>query len=457
MSFFKTLCAFLYKGFIPAFCFLAFMPSYAQEKERTQSFVLENGLQVFLYERHTLPLVNLVFAVNIGSKDEAEETNGLVHILEHYILFRGTEFRSGEKIGEDTRRHGAYFNAHTGRDMATFELSLPSEFIDFGLKNQKEILFNLKITKEELEGEKQVILEEISQIKDDPMRYATSLAYQNLFSNHPYEKPVYGKKETIESTSVGQIEKFYRSYFIPSNCVLVVLGDFKLAEMEEKVRSVFGDLKGTGLVPSKFEKVSPLKKTVEIDQYMDVNQGYIVIGMIGPDYNNSDQYAADLLAEIIGSGVSPLLNNALQGRRITAASIFMGNTTHRFGGAILIRLIVGPKQIKSAKREAIKFLKQSRNLNYSVKDYMGDAQFYALDFLGSAKNQITYKIHQSQERGLLMASSLARYMLLNEDENRGGYLENIDKVSSSDLRKTAGQYLSQDRYVIVTIYPKKEE
>ena len=119
--------------------------SSTQDKETEKGFNLENGLKVFLYERHNLPLVNIVVAVNAGSKDETDETNGLVHLLEHYILFRGTETRSGSDIAGDIRRHGAYFNAHTGQDLAIFEISIPAESADFGLANQKEILFDLKI------------------------------------------------------------------------------------------------------------------------------------------------------------------------------------------------------------------------------------------------------------------------------------------------------------------------
>jgi len=133
-------------------CFLFLLPSSAQETSQTKQFELENGLKVFLYKRERLPLINLAFAVNLGSKNETDETSGLVHILEHYILFRGTEFQSGAEIIQDIRRHGAYFNAHTGHDLAIFELTIPSEYADFALKNQKEILFNLKITQEELDG-----------------------------------------------------------------------------------------------------------------------------------------------------------------------------------------------------------------------------------------------------------------------------------------------------------------
>lgn len=437
--------------------FFLLVPTAAQEEAQTKQLDLENGLKVFLYNRGRLPLINMAIAVNLGSKDETDETSGLVHILEHYILFRGTESQSGTEITQDIRQHGAYFNAHTEYDLAVFDLSLPSEHVDFALKNQKEILFNLKITKEELENEKQVILEELNQLQDDPFRYATSLVYQNLFQNHPYQRPIHGKKEIIEAVSVEQMENFYRKYFVPSNCTLAVVGDFNIEEMEEKIKNTFGDLKSEGFTPAKFEKVPRLEKTIELEREMDVNVAYLVIGMIAPDYNHSDRYAIDILTEIIGRGINPMLLPRLRGRRDLIHRASMNYSSHKYGGAILIYLTLDKKHLKSARRETINFLKDARRENYSAKDFRGEYQMYALDYLESARNQIKFQIQKSQEQSLNIARSLARYMHLNEDSERGSFLENIEKVSSSDLRKAAGKYLSAGRYVIVSISPKKEK
>jgi len=439
-----------------SFCLLFITSSSSQDKNQ-KYFELDNGLKIFLYEKHTLPLINLVFAVNLGTKDESEETNGIVHVLEHYILFRGTEFRSGPEISQDIRRHGAYFNAHTSMDLATFEISLPSEHTDFALRNQKEILFNLKLSQEELDEEKKVILEELSQIQDDPVKYATSLVYQNLFKNHPYQKPAQGKKEIIEALTVDQIEKFYRKFFVPSNSVLAIVGDFEIEEMEKKTKDIFGDLKKEEISTSKYEKAPALKKTVEIKQEMDVNQAYLVIGIFGPDYNNKDQYAIDILTQILGRGVNPMLNYPLRGRRNLAQSFLMRYSAQKYGGVIIIYITLDQKNISITKRETIRFLKETSRLNYSKKDVMGDAKLYALDYLESAKNQIKFNFHQSQEKGLAIATSLARYLLLNENQEGGSYIENIEKLNSLDLRKAAGKYLSKGRYVIVTISPKKKK
>ncbi len=433
-----------------------FIPSIAQDDAKTKQFELENGLKVFLYERHSVPLINLALAVNCGSKDETEKTRGIVHILEHYIMFRGTEFRSGDELAQAIREHGAYFNAHTSRDLAYFEMTLPSENGDFGLELQKEILFHLKLTQEELDDEKEVILEEISKIHDDPMMYATVLAYQNLFLGHPYQNPVYGNTEAIKNLSVDQVQEFYTRFFVPKNSSLVVLGDFNLPEMEEKVRTLYENLTNENFVAAEFESIPSLSETIRIEKEMDVNLGYLVIGMIGPDYNSPDQYSIDLLSEILGRGVNPLLYKPLSQRRLYANSLSMSYGAYVYGGAIFVSVSIDPKNINTAEREIIKYLKSVRKESFSKDDFLGESRFYAIDYLENAKNQIRFRAHESQEEGLSVALTLARHLLMEKSSKGRNYLENIQKLTSSDLRKSSGHYLGTGRYVIVRIKPPKK-
>ena len=438
-------------------CLLIISLGQAQEEARTKNFELENGLQVFLYERHNLPLINIAIAVNLGTKDESEESSGLVHILEHYILFRGTALRSGTQVSQDIRRHGAYFNAHTGLDLAVFEISLPSEHAEFALKNQKEILFNLKIDQKELDQEKKVLLEEISQIEDDPVRYATSLVFQKMFLNHPYQKPVYGKQEVIEAATGEQLEEFHRRFFVPQNCALAAVGDFRIEEIEEKIREIFGGLEKRTTASQDFEEARLLEKTVEIEHEMDVNQAYLAIGIPGPDFNHLSQYTIDVLTEILAGGVNPLLPARLRGRRDLIHDAWMRYAPFKYGGVILIFVTLDPKNVSTVTREAVNFLKETRALNYSKMDFLGESQLFVLDHLECAQNQIKFKFHLSQERGLSVATSLAMYMHLNEISDRGNYLDYIEAITSSELRKVAGEYLSRGRYVILTIRPKRKE
>ncbi|MBN2246699.1 MAG: insulinase family protein [Candidatus Aminicenantes bacterium] len=431
---------------------------YSQAVPTTNYFKLDNGLKVYLYKKTPLPLLHIVCAVNIGSKDESDETDGLIHLLEHYILFRGSESRSGTEIGRDIRSHGAYFNAHTGHDIALFEISLPSEYGDFALELHREILFDLKISQEELDKEKEVILEELNQLEDDPLRLATSLVYQNLFTGHAYQRSVYGKPEIIKNATAEQLTDFYSGYFHPSNCSLAVVGDMELVQIESKIKEIFGTIKEGTPSEKEFKMAEPLQDTIEIERQLDVNMAYLVIGMTGPDYNSPDRYAADLITQILGRGFNPLMNTALYGQRgIRIHSLHMIYNAHKYGGSFLVQITIDPDNLKSIRRSSVDFLKSTRNLRMSKDDYFGEQKFHALDHLEGAKNSIKFTYYQSQEYGLNIAASLARFMLLNEIPERGNYLEQMEGLSSSDLRKTAADYLSRGRYVLVSIVPKEKK
>ncbi len=434
------------------------LPLIASEQETSKSFILDNGLRVFLLEKRDIPLVNAVAAVNLGVKDETEEISGLAHLLEHYVLFRGTERRSGSEISRQVRQHGAYFNAHTGHDLTLFEIVVPSEHILFALRNQKEILFDLKLSQAGLDEEKEVIFEELRELEDDPFRYATSLVYQNLFQGHPYGKPVEGKKETIQALTVKMMEDFYRRFFVPDNCTLAVVGDFDLNSVEKEVRAVFEEVKVAPVQTGQREKIeiaTPLGKAIDLDVELDVNKAYLVIGFLAPDYNHPDQYSFDLLTEILGRGLSPMLHSALRGQRRLAETVYMSYNALKYGGAALVYLTLDPKDIQAAKRETLGCLRRVRNENFSPDDHFGEARFSAFDFLGGAKNKVRYNAYQAMEKGLSLARALAQHLILSSSDKPLSYLENIERITSSDLRKVAAAYLSRSEYVAVSAVPKK--
>lgn len=443
-------------------CFFLILPPpsplSSQENEETSRYIqMDNGLQVFLSQKAGLPLVNIVLAFDVGSKNETDRTNGFVHILEHSLLFFGTEARSPETIRKEIRRSGAYFNAHTGRDLTVFEMSLPAEYAEFALNHLQDVIFRLSITREALEKEKMVILEEINQAEDDPFRTAMSLIHQNIFPGHPYHRPVLGEKDIIKNASIEQIQKFYDKYFVTSNAALAVVGEFSLSEMEEMVNNTLGKEPEAEFPAVSLEKAAPLEKNIEIEKEMDVQQAYLAVGLPAPDYNHEDQYLVDLLTEVFGRGVNPLLYHPLAERRITPQSLRMGYSAYRYGGVLTIYLGLDPGHLKTAKHVIQRYFNTTSKLNYSKSDHMGEASRYAFDFLESAKNRIRYATETGREKGLSQAFSIARYMLLNELDDRGVYLDKIREAGSTDLRTAAGDYLAGGKQVVVGIMPQKKE
>jgi predicted Zn-dependent peptidase len=421
-------------------------------------FVLDNGLQVFLYEKRDVPLLHLVTGFNAGSKDETDGTSGLVHLLEHCVLFRGTATRSGAEVGTDIRRHGAYFNGYTGQDLAVFEISLPAEHAEFALRNQKDILFGLALRPDDLDREKEIILEEYSQMEDDPERSAADLVLQALFSGHPYGRSVYGRREVIAAATVQELDAFYRKFFVADNCAVAVVGDFASADMERRIREVFGPLPKTGFQPQSFPMAAPLKKSVSRRLERDVHEGYLTIGFDAPDFNHADQYAMNVLVEALGRGINPLLAGFLHGQRDSVQNVSMTYLPFKFGGAAVVQVKADPKDLQAVERAAVSFLKQAHTASYSKKDFLGlEAEMAAFDYLEMAKNQIRFASGQAEESGLQLAASLVRHMLLNTRQKPGRYLDGIDRVDSGDLRKAAARYLGRSEYAAVSIVPTPEK
>ena len=442
------------KAGLMAVLWLAVLPLFSAEPGRY--FVLDNGLKVFLYEKHDTPLLHIVTGFDVGSKDETDETSGLVHLLEHCLLFRGTASRSGAAVGADVRRHGAYFNGNTGQDLSAFEISLPAEYADFALRNQKDILFGLDLGQEELDGEKEIILEEFSQMEDDPERNAADLVLQALFPGHPYGRSVYGRREVIAAATAAELVAFHRKFFVADNCAMAIVGDFPAADMERRVREIFGPLTKTGFTPQPFPVAVPLKKSVSQRLERDIAGGYLYLGFVAPDYNHPDRYAMSVLAEALGRGVNPLLTSFLHSERDSVQNVSMAYLPFGFGGAAIVSVKADPKDIAAIERAAVSFLKRARNASYSKKDFVGtEAEMVAFDYLEMAKNQIRFEYGQAEEYGLQLAGSLVRHMLLNTRENPGRYLDRISGVDSSDLRKAAGRYLGRGEYAAVAIVPGK--
>jgi predicted Zn-dependent peptidase len=435
-------------------CLLApSVPTLSGADGAERSFTLANGLRVFLYEKRDLPLVHVVTGFDVGSKNETEATSGLVHLLEHCLLFRGTAASGGASAPSEVRRRGAYVNAHTSQDLTVFEMSVPAAEAGFALRHQRDILFGLDLAQAELDAEKEVILEEFNQMEDDPRRRATDLVLQALFPGHPYGRSVYGRREVIREVTVEDVLAFHRRYFMPANAALAAVGDFDAAEMERDVRAVFGGLAKADPPAQDLPMAEALAKGVSRRLESDVEDGYLYLGFVGPDFNDPDQYAVHVLTEVLGRGVNPVLPALLRSERNIFLTVDMAYLANRYGGAVIVSIRADPKSLSTLERLAASTLRRAHTLSYARSDFPPEAEPFAFDYLESAKNQIRFASGRAEESGLQLAASLVRYILLNTREDAGRYLEGIDRVSSGDLRKAASRYLAKGESAAVTIVP----
>ncbi|MCP4152316.1 MAG: insulinase family protein [bacterium] len=426
------------------------------EAANTKYFQLDNGLRVFLEANDKIPLVNIAVGIDVGSKDESLETSGLVHLLEHLVFLGSTHSFDSKELRGMIRKNGVFLNAHTGHDLMTLELTAPAGNIDFALELAWEKILNLNITAKELEKEKSVILEELSQIRDNPRRFGTLSALQAVYAGHPYEKPVGGSSENIKNASTDLLADFYNTFFVPSNCSLSLVGDFDLKTAEAKIRTLFGKTKNRELSRPVIAATPRLKKNVKIEIEKDITGGHLIMAFSAPGLNQKGMMSMNVLSRILGKGMSPLLLNALRGRRRLVDTVSMQYISLKHGGAVLIHMSLNPKKIKSAKKELLKFFRKIHVIRFSKEEYRHAQRPHITDYLETALNSMRFTQRQYKELGLNLAVSYARFLLTNKNSQQKSYKKQMDEIESSDLRTAASDYLSGKKYVMVSIIPIKK-
>lgn len=416
-------------------------------------FNLPNGLRVLIIDRKASPLAHVVLGVGFGSRDESPSTYGLAHFLEHAILFRGERSKPVETIHRELRKRGGWINGHTSKDLTLFELSIPVSELESGIAAFADLIFNLKLSNQDILEEKEIILEEMNLQVAEPFSLGVTLAYEYLFPEHPYGHPIIGTKESLTQLSRDEIMAAYHNYYHPDNCVLVSVADSSAGKVKEVVEKYFGPLemnKSERPVPP---KLAVLPKSQRIERHLDIQQSHLFVACRAPDVTNVDQYAFDLLTTIFGRGPNPLLPLALARRRVQVASSYVFYYSHRYTGMLMLHFVLDPKQLASAEREAILFLRQAYRENYSPDDVLGEAKEYVLDFIGSARNMLLLSSEKNVADGRNLALVAATYLLLLEGSSLPSYSETVASLQSTHLRNVASKYLARPELVTIVINP----
>ena len=419
-------------------------------------FVLENGLQVLLQEKHDLPLTAITLAVNLGVKDETEISSGYTHLLEHMLLFGSSAEADGDTRLAEFRSHGIAANAHTDHDLMTFDVSCPTVDSAWALTGLRQAVFNNRMDPQRLESEKRVILEEILQLRDSPQYLGRLLLMQKLFAGHPYGRSPFGDGSAISKATGEDLQALSRRFLVPGLCALSVVGDFVLTDMERNVRESWGVLKKGNANTTVIPPVNRLEKNIDQQVELDLNESHLFLGWWAPDFNHEHRLALSLLTYVLGRGLNPLFNAVLRGERRLVEQLDMSYIPMYHGGMVVLHMILEKKHIRSAKNEIARFLSTISSFNFSKEDYQVIYQSYVLDYLESAKNQMTYDSGNFAESALSLSNASARFLLLNRNQISGSYLENVEKIKSSDLRRVAGKYLSGKKLVALAIVPLRK-
>ncbi len=277
----------------------------------SKKFQLKNGLKVLLLESHKSPVISVQMWVKTGSADEKRGEEGISHFIEH-LVFKGTrKYKVGE-IASIVEASGGELNAYTSFDQTVFYVTISKQFSDVGLDVISEMMGFPTFDAQEIDNEREVVIEEIKRGQDSLSRAGSQLMFSTVFKGHPYAIPVIGYEKNIRKFSAKKIADYFHARYVPRNMFLVVSGDFRSAEMKTKVAKYFGDFNDYKVRKTTRSKAAKPKKAQIKVQKSTFEQTVAYLAWPAPNVKHQDVPALEVLSLILGQGDSSRLVNVLR-------------------------------------------------------------------------------------------------------------------------------------------------
>jgi len=301
---------------------------------------LANGVAVVTEAMPDAHSATVGFWVDAGSRDEEPQEAGASHFLEH-LLFKGTSTRSAREIAEAVDAVGGDMNAFTTKEYTAFYTQLIDTDLDLGLDILCDIMTDPAFRPDEVEAERQVILEEISMHSDEPSDLVHELAHEALFPHHPLGREVAGDRDTVGAMSPAEIEAYFRARYRPSSIVVAAAGRLDHDTVVEGLERRFGS--GSGAAPARVEShlapVTPL-----VVRTRPTEQAHIVVGMRALPRDDDDRYALAVLDQALGGGMSSRLFQEIREKRGLVYSVYSYRAAYAETGVLAIYAGTAPER-----------------------------------------------------------------------------------------------------------------
>jgi len=404
-------------------------------------FLFDNGIVLFHYERHKLPIVKVKVLIKASPLQEPSQKAGLANLVAE-LLTEGTENRTAEQIAEEIEFIGAELSVSTTRDYTILTLSVLKEHIKEGIELFFDVLLHPSFPSEEIERKKIIIKGILKHAEEDPTYMASKHFRKILYGeDHPYGRVVEGTEKSINSITRDDIIKFYKTYYRPNNSIIAVVGDITDKELKTLFYKYLQTWKKRKIPKIPKYNIPLLNKTKIIVVNRELKQANILFGHIGIKRNNPDYYAISVMNYILGGGgfVSRLMNRIREqmGLVYDVHSLF---STNLLKGVFQINL----QTKNSFAKKVIKIIKEE--LRKIQTDPVTETE------LSEAKSYLI----GSFPRRIDTLNKIADFLLLTEFYHLGmdydkKYPKYINFVNSKDIIRVAKKYIHTDKYLIVIV------
>jgi zinc protease len=409
-----------------------------------QISTLANGLTVVLSEDHSTPIVHVQMVYHVGSKNEKPGRTGFAHLFEH-LMFKGSKNVQPEGHTSMIASVGGQSNAYTTDDETVFWETAPAQYLPMMLWLEADRMATLRINRESFTNERDVVKEERRlRIDNQPFGTLNEILYDQAFTVHPYKHVTMGSMRDLEAASLDDVRDFYRTYYVPSNATLAVVGDFEPAQALQFVTQYLGRVPKAGHdVPRDIprEPLQTKEKRVTLQETWPLP--VVVVGYHITNDGDPDSYPLHIAAKVLSDGESSRIYRTLVYQKQIAVAAF--------GEA---HLIEHPNLFY-----AVAIVQSPHTTEEAVDALIGEierlkAEPIAARELERAKNQFSRDYVLNRETNQQKAMQLAHAIVIHHDVRTADSEYDIfQSISIADVQRVARTYFNQDNRLVLTLLP----
>jgi len=396
---------------------------------------LKNGLQIVVIPLHnSTNVVSTDIFYKVGSRNEIMGKTGIAHMLEH-MNFKSTKNLDAGEFDKVVKSIGGVNNASTSFDYTHYYIKSSTDNLGKSIELYAELMQNLNLKDKEFQPERDVVAEERRwRTENSPMGYLYFEIFNNSYVYHPYHWTPIGFMNDIQTWSIDDIRDFHKTYYQPSNAILIVTGDVDPKEVFKKAKKEFKSIKNLAKIPE-FKFVEPEQngaRRVMVNKDSEVEMLAITFHI--PDYLNKDQVTLSVISEILYSGKSSRLYKELVEKKRLVNSIYAYNMENIDPGLFIFLATCNPGvDATDVEKELLEQIELMKTTEVTQAE------------LDKVKINTKADFIYSLESSTSVANLFGSYLVRGDITPLMTYEDDVKKVTAEKIQKAAKKYFNFDK------------
>jgi predicted Zn-dependent peptidase len=400
--------------------------------------VLDNGVRIISEKLEHYRSASLGIWVNAGSRDEQVQENGIAHFIEH-MIFKGTQKRTSLDIAKELDAIGGLSNAFTGKESTCFHSRVLYKHFGILADILSDIFLNSTFDPQEVERERQVILQEINMVEDTPDELIHDLFNRLFWVDNSLGSPVLGTTETVNTIEQNAIQAYMKRFYTPSRVIVAAAGNIDHDRLVDYFHPLFQKLDRYGQPPSVYfannhSDVLCREKKLE--------QVHLCLGGEAPHLKSERRFAGAIFNTILGGNMSSRLFQEIREKRGLAYSVFSYINAYRDTGVLGIYAATNPQAVNYVLEVIQREVRKIQEGDLSETDLIAVKEHLVGGILLGSESTDSRMMRLAKNEYLF-----ERYVSFDELVN------NVENVSVDEVVAVANETFHQEAISLVTLGP----